>query len=115
MGAYASNENREMGGYVTSFPDGHGKWQVSTVGGEQPRWRGDGKELFYLSSDYKMMAVPPTTGANFNAGAPEALLQTTPGNRDRRPELVRKPEQMNVGAILTSGCMKRWALTASTN
>ena len=76
--AYASNETGKWQIYVTSFPEARGKWQVSTGGGEQPRWRGDGKELFYLSADYKMMAVAVTTGANFDAGTPEALFQTTP-------------------------------------
>jgi len=76
--AYASNETGKWEIYVTSFPEPRGKWQVSTGGGEQPRWRGDGKELFYLSSDRKMMAAPVTTGANFDAGTPGALFQTTP-------------------------------------
>jgi len=76
--AYASNETGRWEIFVTSFPDARGKWQVSTGGGEQPRWRGDGKELFYLSSESKMMAVPVTTGAKFDAGTPVALFQTTP-------------------------------------
>jgi eukaryotic-like serine/threonine-protein kinase len=76
--AYASNETGRWEIYVTSFPEARGKWQVSTGGGEQPRWRGDGKELFYLSSDAKMMAAPVTTGANFDAGTPVALFQATP-------------------------------------
>jgi eukaryotic-like serine/threonine-protein kinase len=76
--AYASNETGKWEIYVTSFPDAHGKWLVSRGGGEQPRWRGDGKELFYLSSDSKMMAAPVTTGATFDAGSPAALFQTTP-------------------------------------
>jgi Tol biopolymer transport system component len=76
--AYASNENGKWEIYVTSFPEARGKWQVSASGGEQPRWRGDGKELFYLSSDRKMMAAPVTTGANFDSGAPAALFQATP-------------------------------------
>jgi Tol biopolymer transport system component len=73
--AYSSFETGKWEVYVTSFPGARGKWQVSTGGGEQPRWRGDGKELFYLSSDYKVMAVPVTTGANFDAGSPAALFQ----------------------------------------
>jgi eukaryotic-like serine/threonine-protein kinase len=73
--AYASNESGSWEIYVTSFPEARGKWQVSSQGGEQPRWRGDGKELFYLSSDGKVMAVPVTEGANFDAGAPVALFQ----------------------------------------
>jgi eukaryotic-like serine/threonine-protein kinase len=77
--AYASNETGRWEIYVTSFPDAHGKWQVSTGGGEQPRWRGDGKELFYISSDGKVMSVPVTTGVNFDAGASAVLFQATPG------------------------------------
>src|SRR5205807_8742277 len=73
--AYASNETGKWEIYVTSFPEPRGKWQVSVGGGEQPRWRGDGRELFYLSSDSKMMAVPVTTGANFDASTPVALFQ----------------------------------------
>jgi eukaryotic-like serine/threonine-protein kinase len=77
--AYASNETGKWQIYVTSFPEAKGKWQISTGAGEQPRWRGDGKELFYLSADYKMMAVPVTIGAaNFDAGRPAALFQVTP-------------------------------------
>ena len=76
--AYASNETGKWQIYVTSFPDARGKWQVSTIGGEQPRWRVDGKELFFLSSDSKMMAAPVTIGATFDAGSPAALFQTNP-------------------------------------
>ena len=76
--AYASNETGRWEIYVTSFPEPRGKWQISTGGGEQPRWRGDGKELFYLSSDGKIMAAPVTSGANFDAGVPIALFQATP-------------------------------------
>jgi Tol biopolymer transport system component len=82
--AYASNESGKWEIYVTSFPDARGKWQISSGGGEQPRWRGDGKELFYLSLDGKMMAAPVTTGAHFDAGTPVALFQSTP----RQPVLV---------------------------
>jgi Tol biopolymer transport system component len=75
--AYASNETGKWEIYVTSFPEPRGKWQVSTGGGGQPRWRSDGKELFYLSSDDKIMAVPVTAGANFDSGTPVALFQAT--------------------------------------
>jgi Tol biopolymer transport system component len=82
--AYASNETGKWEIYVTSFPDARGKWQISAGGGEQPRWRNDGKELFFLSLDGKMMAAPVTTGANFDAGTPVTLFQSTP----RQPVLV---------------------------
>jgi Tol biopolymer transport system component len=76
--AYASNETGKWEIYVTSFPEPRGKWQISTGGGEQPRWRSDGKELFYLSLDGKMMAAQVTIAANFDSGAPVALFQATP-------------------------------------
>ena len=76
--AYNSNETGKWEIYVTSFPEPHGKWQISTTGGEQPRWRGDGRELFYLSLDGRMMGVPVSTGASFSSGAPVALFQANP-------------------------------------
>jgi Tol biopolymer transport system component len=76
--AYNSNESGRWEVFVTSFPDAKGKWQISTGGGRQPRWRGDGKELFYLTPDAKMMAAPVTSGANFEAGAPVTLFQANP-------------------------------------
>jgi serine/threonine protein kinase len=74
--AYASNETGSMEIYVSPFPSGSGKWQVSNAGGEEPRWRHDGKELFYVSGEGKMMAVAVTVGASFEAGSPVALFQT---------------------------------------
>jgi eukaryotic-like serine/threonine-protein kinase len=87
--AYASNESGKWEVYVTSFPEAHGKWQVSNAGGEQPRWRSDGRELYYLASDGKIMAAPVTTGANFDAGTPVALFQANPR------ELVATSEQFS--------------------
>ena len=68
--------------YVSPFPSANGKWQVSSAGGEEPRWRQDGTELFYLSAEGKMMAVAVTKGASFKAEAPVALFQT---QRRRQP------------------------------
>jgi eukaryotic-like serine/threonine-protein kinase len=73
--AYASNESGRWEIYVTSFPEAHGKWQVSNAGGTQPKWRGDGKELFYLAPDNKLMAVSVTTGPNFDSQSPVSLFQ----------------------------------------
>ena len=77
--AYASNETGILETYVQPFPRGSGKWQVSTNGGQYPRWRRDGRELFYmtLSSGGKMMAVDTTaTNGTFQAGTPKALFDT---------------------------------------
>jgi Tol biopolymer transport system component len=74
--AYASNETGRMEIYVVPFPTASGRWQVSSAGGQEPRWRQDGKELFYISAEGKMMAVQVTTGASFEASSPVALFQT---------------------------------------
>jgi len=49
---------------------------VSTGGGKEPRWRNDGKDLFYLPRDSKMMAVGVSTSTSFESGSPVALFQT---------------------------------------
>jgi eukaryotic-like serine/threonine-protein kinase len=74
--AYSSNETGKMEIYVANFLNGKGKWQVSTGGGQEPRWRRDGNELFYLSPDGKLMAVPVVPKGSFEAGPPSALFQT---------------------------------------
>lgn len=52
------------------------KWQISTAGGFQPRWRADGKEMFFLAADRKLMAVTVRTDSSFEAGVPAALFET---------------------------------------
>jgi Tol biopolymer transport system component len=65
--AYSVIESRRRDVFVTAFPSGAGKWQVSTDGGDVPVWRKDGKELFFISGD-KLMAVDvSTTGTQFDA------------------------------------------------
>jgi hypothetical protein len=55
-----------------------GQWQVSVNGGDKPRWSADGKELFYIAADGKMMAVPFKSGALFEPGVPVPLFDTPP-------------------------------------
>ena len=75
--AYQSDESRQAEVYVLGFPTPSGKFQVSTNGGNRPRWRRDGKELFYLSADRKMMAVDvKATATTFEIGRPRELFQT---------------------------------------
>ncbi|HXG71161.1 MAG TPA: hypothetical protein VNJ04_11210 [Gemmatimonadaceae bacterium] len=62
--------------FVRSFPDAAFRRQISTSGGSQPRWRGDGRELFYVSADRKMMSVDVQPGAALEPGTPRALFQT---------------------------------------
>jgi Tol biopolymer transport system component len=74
--AYASNETNRYEVYVQPFPMTGSKSQISTTGGSQPSWRRDGKELYYLAHDRKLMAVEIKAGATFDAGDPKPLFQT---------------------------------------
>jgi eukaryotic-like serine/threonine-protein kinase len=75
--AYDSNESGRYEIYVRPFPGPGGKWQVSNVGGSQPRWRPDGKELFYVAADGKLMSVSvETTSETFKAASPAELFAT---------------------------------------
>src|SRR5205085_10564810 len=74
--AYVSDESGAQQIYVQSFPTLGSQRQISTQGGTQPRWRRDGKELFYLAPDRTLMAVTVKAGATFEADAPRPLFQT---------------------------------------
>ena len=76
--AYVSDEAGTSEVYVTRFPSGQGKVRVSSSGGQFPRWRKDGKEIYFLSPDGKMMmaAVESSTGT-FEVQTVKALFQTT--------------------------------------
>ncbi|HXG69551.1 MAG TPA: hypothetical protein VNJ04_02950 [Gemmatimonadaceae bacterium] len=73
--AYASNESGNFEVYVRSFPLSGGKWQVSSAGGAQPKWRHDGAELFYVAPDRTLMAVGVKAGAAFQHGVPHPLFK----------------------------------------
>jgi Tol biopolymer transport system component len=73
--AYASDESGNWEIYVTTFPGAAGKWQVSRGGGNEPRWRGDSKEIFYLAPGGMLTAVPVSTIGTFSSGSPVPLFQ----------------------------------------
>jgi Tol biopolymer transport system component len=74
---YGSDESGRSEVYVQSFPPGQGKWLVSTDGGGQPAWRRDGRELFYISADKRVVAVDVRTTPTFQIGASTTLFRTT--------------------------------------
>jgi len=75
--AYETNESGRFQINVQSFPEPRDKWQVSISGGIQPRWRADGKELYFIAPDLKLMAVPVNgSSSTFESGRPLALFQT---------------------------------------
>ena len=76
--AYASDESGRSEIYIQPFPappNGGSKMPISRDGGSEPRWRRDGKELFYFSPDGKLMAADVTEGPTFKASVPRTLFQ----------------------------------------
>ena len=77
--AYDSTESGRKEVYVTAFPGGGPKWQVSTNSGFSARWRRDGKELFFLEQGGSLMAVDAnTSGGSFRFGTPHFLFHVFP-------------------------------------
>jgi eukaryotic-like serine/threonine-protein kinase len=81
--SYTSDESGRREIYVREFSPnsssdttgGGAKWQVSYSGGQESRWSRDGKELYYLTADWKVMAVEVTTSSAFQAGTSRLLFQ----------------------------------------
>jgi serine/threonine protein kinase len=106
--AYASNESGRPEVYIQSFPIGGGKWQISTTGGDQPQWRADGKELFYIAPDRSLMAVTIADGTTMEVGRPAVLFQTivpVSGITDDRNNYVpsRDGQRFLVNALADTG------------
>jgi Tol biopolymer transport system component len=76
--AYISDQSGREEVFVGPFPPGSAKWQVSTEGGGDPRWRADGKEIFYRTQEGILMAVEiSTAGGRIAVGTVRPLFQTS--------------------------------------
>ena len=99
--AFQSNESGEPEIYVQPFLRPGQKLRISTAGGVQARWRRDGKELFYLAPDQRLMAVPIQLDAELpngvDVGTPAALFTTSlagvPQNGSGRHYMVSRDGQ----------------------
>jgi serine/threonine protein kinase len=77
--AYTSDESGRSEIYVRPFPGPGGKWQISIAGGTLPRWGHDGRELFYLGEDDKLMVAEiKATGSAINVTGVQPLFETRP-------------------------------------
>ena len=82
--AYSSDESKRSEIYIATFPNPARKWQISTNGGEFPVWSRDGKELFYVDGNGKIMAAGISgSGGKLEAGVPKALFDVRLGNSPR--------------------------------
>jgi Tol biopolymer transport system component len=112
--AYCSNESGKLEVYVQPFPANGAKWQISKGGGDSPKWRHDGKEIFFLDAANKLMAVEVKTDATIQPGTPRALFDayrarfavTRDGQRfliPARPTEGAGPEPVTVMINWTAG------------
>ena len=73
--AYSARESSREEVYITSFPSGKGRWQISSEGGTFPVWRGDGKELYFVGDDGQLRAVEIKARAGeISVGGSEVLF-----------------------------------------
>src|SRR5262245_21401350 len=77
--AYTSDATGQYEVYVQRFPEGGGLRQLSIGGGNWPRWRRDGRELFYYAGDGKLMVAPAPRGENFETDAAVSLFEFRAG------------------------------------
>jgi len=97
--AYSSDESGKVEVYVTPFPGGGSKWQVSAAGGASPRWRRDGKELFYLAADSELMAAEvDTSGPTFQVAAVRPLFHVLLKTGVSRLDLDPSSDQISYDA-----------------
>jgi serine/threonine protein kinase len=83
---YSTDESGRREVYVQSVQAGSGKWQVSTEGGRDPRWSRDGKEIFFIASSNRLMAVDVTSEPSFALGTPHVLFRSIAWDPDRYGE-----------------------------
>lgn len=101
--AYSTNDSGMYQIVVQSFPDPNGgKWQITAQGGTEPRWRRDGRELYYLALDGKLMAVSVKADRAFEAGTPVALFDTALSVNRAQPERTGRYDVAPDGRFLIS-------------
>jgi Tol biopolymer transport system component len=84
--AYQSDESGRYEVYVNSFPVPRARTQISTAGGQFPAWRSDGRELFYVSPEFRLMAVDLSINADsVQPSAPRELFQLPAVDTGRSP------------------------------
>ena len=97
--AYSSNETGRSEVYVTPFPAGGSKWQVSTAGGTIPRWRRDGKELFFLAGDSELMGADVDgRGSSFQVAAVRPLFHVLLKTGIARMDVTPTSDQISYDA-----------------
>lgn len=98
--AYASGEPGRSEVYIRSLA-GRGVWQVSSGGGTEPQWRGDGRELFFVSGSRVMAVAVEPAGASLEIGAPRVLFRTALGPPLRNTYVVSADGREFIAKVVT--------------
>jgi Tol biopolymer transport system component len=112
--AYTSDESGTPQVYVQSFPVPAARYAVSKSGGAQPQWRGDGKEIFFLTPDSALMAAAIDTTREFRASVPEVLFQAAASAANRHQYAVTRDGKRFL-MISTDRGEISWPLTVVVN
>jgi serine/threonine-protein kinase len=113
--AYVSDESGRREVYVRSYPDGIGKWTVSTAGGQEPVWSHDGRELFFRNG-FELWAAPVRPGDTFSVGRPDMLFTAPFARRDgTSPNFDVHPDGQRFLMIKSTGAATAAAITIVLN
>jgi Tol biopolymer transport system component len=116
---YVSQDQGRAEVFVQTFLASGNRWQISNNGGRAPAWRGDGKEIFFVSGDNKLLSVDVTATNGFEVGMPKPLFDLIPlgalsfGNVNFAPSLDGQKflitHQRNSVASLQYVVVQNWA------
>jgi Tol biopolymer transport system component len=97
--AYVSNQSGAYEIFVTAFPGGGTKSQVSVSGGFAPKWRNDGRELYYETADNRLFAVDVSSSGAIQLGTPKQLLETSMVGPTSGPYAVLDGKKFLINAV----------------
>ncbi len=101
--AYASDVSGTPEVYVRPFRESGGTWRVSNRGGQNPAWKGDGREIYYFAPDGMLMAAPVTGTAPFETGTPKPLFKVAvPESTDPQYDVSPNGERYLVNHRISS-------------
>jgi DNA-binding winged helix-turn-helix (wHTH) protein/Tol biopolymer transport system component len=113
--AFTSDESGKAEVYVQAFPAATERWQVSTSGGTHPRWRRDGRELFYVGPDQMLMAVRMSVanqGLDFGTRLPLFKLPPNPADIVQAYTAAPDGQRFLVNAMI-SGRSDEWVIVVN--
>jgi eukaryotic-like serine/threonine-protein kinase len=113
--AYMSNESGRSEVYAAKFPTFSGKWQLSTGGGGQPRWNGQG-EILYGTLDYKLTSVPVRiAGDALEVGKPTTLFGAPAAGVGSQWDMLPGGDRFLVSTAITEGTAGQTPITVVVN